>query len=131
LTYEKLGLPSEATVFYNLALLNVRALGDRPWEAALLTKIADLLLAANQQAQAASVFNELLPIQQEINDRTGEAATWAVVAKLLAQMDNSPEAIKSLQMAIDILRDSDLPHDAAGDTLADYELFLHQLQGDE
>src|SRR5260370_13722230 len=82
-----------------------------------------------KKQQALNYFEQALLISREVRDRAGEATSLVDMAILLYQDGQRlQEAIANIQHALDILRATDLPQDAAGRTQEMIEHFLQAMQ---
>jgi len=125
----RLGSPHRALDLFEQALPILRQVGDRAGEAVTLNNMGEVYRATDQPERALELYEQVLPIMREVGDRPGEAATLANLAFTLHRgLGRTAEAIPRVQQSIAIFKDYHLPQDSAGQSLADHEAFLAELQ---
>jgi hypothetical protein len=106
--------------------------GDRAGEATTLTNMAVVYQGIGQPQRALALYEEALPITQEVGDRAGEAYTLIGLAVLLYQSLNRPaEAVQYMQQAIAVLEATGLDRDASGATVETIRQVLATMQRGE
>jgi tetratricopeptide (TPR) repeat protein len=124
--YDDLGQKQQALDYFKQALVIFREVRDRAREGTALNNLGRVYDDLGHKQQALDYFKQALVISQEVRDPAREAATLVSMAVLLCQDGQHPqEAIANMQQALDILRATDLPQDAAGQTP---EMIEHALQ---
>ena len=121
--------PQEALRLLEQALSVTRETRDRQGEAATLNNMAGIYAFIGQPQEALRLFEQALPMRRDVEDRAGEAATLSNMAVLLYRDLQQPEqAIVMIEQAIDILRKTGLPRDAAGQTPETLERILQTMR---
>jgi tetratricopeptide (TPR) repeat protein len=127
--YDNFNQPREALKYYREAFLIMREVGDRTGEAATLNNMALILIQEGQNRQALDLLQQILNIHQEMGTVAGEAVTLYALAFLLGRKLGKPgQAIPLLRRSIKILKTNHLPQDDAGQTVADHEALLAELE---
>lgn len=125
----RLGDPRRALVLSAQGLPILREAGDRAGEARTLNNMGMFCQVTGQLERALELFEQALPILQDVGDRAGKAATLANLAVTLHRsLGRTAEAIPLVQQSIVILKEYHLPQDSAGQTLAQHEAFLAEMQ---
>jgi len=129
LAYRLMGQPYQALPLYETALSIRREVGDRAGEVVTLSNIGEIYAAAGQPQQALVLCEKALLLTRQISDPAGEASVLYNTASLLYRyLNRTGEAIVAIERAIAILQDSGLSHDAAGDTVKDFQHTLHLIR---
>ncbi len=127
--YGALGQKQQALHYYQQALVIFREVGNRAGEGSALNNLGLLYNALGQRQQTLDYYQQALVISREVGDRAMEATTLVNMAILLYQDGQRlQEAIANMQQALDILRATDLPQAAAGQTQEMIEHFLQAMQ---
>src|SRR5204862_516359 len=115
--YQDIGRPQEALKLYEQALPIKREVEDRAGETATLNGLAYLYQSLQRYEEALTAFEQSILLSQQITYPAAEVAGLVGLALLLYQHLNRPqEAVTRLEQAIAVLRKTDLPQDAAGQT---------------
>jgi tetratricopeptide (TPR) repeat protein len=115
--YDHIGQKAQALECLEQALGIWREMGNRTGEGATLLCLAHVYYTLGQKAQALNYSKKALVITREVGDRAREATTHANIAVLLYQDGQDlQEAITHMEQALALLRETDLPQDAAGMT---------------
>jgi len=124
--YGTLGQKAKALDYYEQALALLREVGDRATEGTTLNNLGRVCDALGQKPKALEYYEQALALTREVRDRATEATTLVNMAVLLYQEGQyRQKAIANMEQALDILRATGLPQDAAGQTL---EMIEHALQ---
>jgi tetratricopeptide (TPR) repeat protein len=127
--YDNYSQPREALKYYREAFLIMKEVGDRTGEAATLNNMALILIQEGQNRQALDLLQQILNIHQEMGTVAGEAVTLYALAFLLGRKLGKPgQAIPLLRRSIKILKTNHLAQDDAGQTVADHEALLAELE---
>jgi len=124
-----LGEPRKALDYYEQALPLRRAVGDRGGEAATLNNMGLIYFQAGDLARTIAIQQQIIPIVQAIGAVADEAAYLFNIAFVYEKMGQLDDAIQSAEAGKAILVRHNLPQDAAGYRLADYDAHLARLRG--
>ncbi|MCU0498411.1 MAG: tetratricopeptide repeat protein [Anaerolineae bacterium] len=128
--YKALGDHNQALTYYEKALLLQKAVGDRSGEASTLNNMAAIYFKNGNWTQAANLLRQIISIAQEIGLVAQEAAVRYNLAVTLTQLRDTSAAIHETEQAIALIKQRNLPQNAAGTTIAQMEHFLTRLRGD-
>ncbi len=129
LVYSSIGQPKEALRLYEQALPIRREVGDRAGEGATLYNLALLYEQLERYTEAVDLYQQSLLLHQEVFHVAGEIAVLVSLAHLLYEHLNRPaDAISSLERAIMLFQKTDLPQDAAGNTLKGVQQIVERLR---
>ncbi len=126
--WRTLGEPRKALEYYEQALPLRRAVSDRGGEAITLNNMAAIHYGAGVD-NAAAILQQIIPIFHDLGAVGEEAAILVNLAAVYEKMGKIDDAIQSAEAGIAILIQYNLPQDAAGYTIAQYDAFLVRLRG--
>ena len=129
--YYATGRPGRALELYEQALPLRREVGDRAGEAMTLNNMALTYYQEGEIERAIAVQRSTLDIFHEIGAIAEEVWTLGNLSIALHRVGQTGEAIELLERAIALLTQYNLPQDAGGTTLAEYETLLAQLRSGE
>jgi len=116
--YQATGQPERALALYEEALPITRVVGDRAGVATTLSNMAEAYRATGQPGRALELSEEALPIRRAVGDRAGEVTSLANLAHLLYyNLGRKEAAVERMEEAIALMREVNLPRDAAGRSL--------------
>ena len=102
---------------------------DRHLELESLNNIAGVYRRTGQPKRALELYEQTLPLRREVGDRAGEATTLANIADVFYRyLQRSQEAITTMEQAIAVLVETDLPQDAAGQTRDQLQQYLDSMR---
>src|SRR2546421_1715569 len=129
MVYAAAGQFHEALKVYDQALPIIREVGDRAGEATILASMAYLYQTMQQYPEARAAFEQSIALAQQVSHRAGEVAGLVGLALLLYQyLDRPQEAITRMERALEVLIETGLPQDAAGNTKEDLQQYLNAMR---
>ncbi|MDX2139093.1 MAG: NB-ARC domain-containing protein [Chloroflexota bacterium] len=129
LAWDALGEKRKALEFYEQALPVFRAVGDRGGEATTLNNMGYLYFQNGELERTIAIQEDIIAIMQDIGDVMSEALYHWNIAIVLQRMGRVDEVIAHVEQGRALLVKYDLPQNAGGGTLADYDRLLAQLRG--
>ena len=127
--YGAIGKPDRALKLYEEALPIRREVGDRAGEATTLNNMASVYGAIGKPDRALKLYEEALPIMREVGGRAGEATVLNNMAVLFYQdLKRTEDALSSMEQALQILVQLNLPQDAAGWTREQLSSALQRMR---
>jgi hypothetical protein len=131
LLYQGIGQLQHALQLFEAALPITREIGDRIGEATILNGLAYLFQKMQRYEEATAAFERSINLSHKTFSYASEAAGLARLALHLHTNLNRPqEAMVHMEQAIAILREMDLPQDAAGQTSETLSRYLQTIQND-
>jgi tetratricopeptide (TPR) repeat protein len=128
LVYADLDKMEEAMKYYNQALPLHRDMGNHLSEATVLNNIASIHFRSGQLEEASKILIQILPIYQRSSAVPDEANIRYGLAAISKRLNRVDEAINHIRQSITLLSKYHLPQDAGGQTLADHEELLRELE---
>lgn len=129
LVYRVMGQLDQAMALYEQALSIRHEVGDRAGEAVTLNNIGELYTEIGQPQRALEICEKALSLTRQVGDRASEATILYNMASLLfRQLDQTEDAIVYVEQAINVMQETGLSHDAAGDTLEDLQQTLDLMR---
>ncbi|GCE23556.1 hypothetical protein KDK_73560 [Dictyobacter kobayashii] len=129
LVYSNIGDHSSALQLLKQALPLMRAVGNRAGEATTLNTMASVYTNLDEPAHALQLYEQALPLRREVGDRPGEIITLINIAIVLYQvLEHKERAISTLQQALQILEQADLPQDIARQNHKQLSLLLQYMK---
>jgi|GEM_PF-4313200 len=126
--WDDLGDKEKALDFFNQALPLLRAVGDRGGEATMLNNMATIYFHNGNLEKAANVLEQIIPIMHVIGAIAQEAAIRFNLAYVKQKMGLLDTALEHAEAGFALLRAKNLPQDAGGVTIAEYEAFIQQVR---
>ena len=124
------GKKSLSLKYFEMSLPIRREVGDRLGEAKTLNNIALIYFQRRKFHQAINIWLKTIPILQQMDSVAEEALHRHNLATGYRKLGKDNDAIIQLKEALSLLRSKDLPHDAFGNTVEYYEIFLANLTGE-
>jgi tetratricopeptide (TPR) repeat protein len=132
LVYNDIGQPQEALRLFEQALPVLREVGDRAKEAITLNNLAYLYQDVQRYEEALVAFEASITLAHKVSYPAREVAGLVGLAVLLYRhLNRSTDAIAHLEQALMLLRTTDLPQDAAGQTVEQIQMYLDIMRKGE
>lgn len=128
--WNDLGDKQKALQFLEHALLILREVGDRGGEAQTLNNMAFSYFTGDELDKTIDSLKQVIEICKQIGEVAGEATAHANIAHVYKALGQRANAIGELREAIAILRRHNLPYDASGVSVEQYEGILRQWEGE-
>lgn len=125
-----LGEGRKAIDYFEKALPVFEAVGDRGGQATTLNNIAAIHFHNSEYNEAIAIFEQVIGIMQAIGDVSSEALFHVNIAVVVQRLDRIDEAITHIEQGRALLQKYNLPQNAAGYKLVDYDALLAQLRGE-
>ena len=131
--HRSLGNPRRALDFYNQALPLRREVGDKAGEAATLSNISYIYFQNDELEKTIDIQKQIIEIVQQTGAVADEASFRLNIAVVYQKMGRIDDAIAQAERGREILVTHDLPYNAGGSSVEDYDRFLAKFrkqQGD-
>jgi tetratricopeptide (TPR) repeat protein len=129
--WDALGEKRKTLEYYEAALPLYQAVGDRGGEAATLNNMAVIYFHEGNLERAAEIFQQIIEVTQTIGAVAEEALFLVNIAVVYQRMGRIGDAIAAAERGREILVRYNLPQNAAGATIAQYDHLLRQLKGED